>query len=506
MNKYQLLCLVYVTFGSIFYGYDSGVTTSILGYNHFLEYFTLDSTTIGAFNSAYYGGAAVGCMLNWYLPNKIGRLRTIQVSCITALLGVSLQTGASNFATFCTGRVIGGIACGIVFSVCPTYASEISPPEIRGFIGGVYAVNINFAYMFTEWIGLGFWYIESNVSWRLLLGLQLVPAVAMLIGSIWMPFSPRWLILKDRNEEALEVLKKMHRSTRDETFYLREYHQIRSQIDLDKRERLGARSILSKKSYQKRLVIIIGTALFQQLTGVIPIQNYQVIIYQRLGFSNLLSLVLTGVYGTIATASAIMAMFFCDRIGRRKLVFVAYAIMISASLILVVLWARYEASGSTSRGLGIGVVFSIYYFSCGYSGPMNTFWPTYSAEILPTSIRSFGVANSYLTFNCIIILLVQVTPLALDAISWRYFLIFLIMDIIFIVAFYVYCPETRKKTLEEIEALFGDEVAETLEEAGKQVEAEAAVGTHAHVEDSDDLEQHQHVRVQEMEKGSSPCV
>lgn len=87
-------------------------------------------------------------------------------------------------------------------------------------------------------------------------------------------------------------------------------------------------------------------------------------------------------------------MFFCDRIGRRKLVvsnvpgqvlsqiltdiiqFIAYGIMISASLILVILWARFEASGSTNRGLGIGVVFAIYYFSCGYSGPMNTFWPT----------------------------------------------------------------------------------------------------------------------------------
>lgn len=112
--------------------------------------------------------------------------------------------------------------------------------------------------------GLAFWYIKSNVSWRLLLGLQLVPAVAMLIGSIWMPFSPRWLILKDRNEEALEVLKKMHGNTRDGTFYLREYHQIRSQIDLDKREHLGISAILSKRSYRKRLIIVIGTALFQQ--------------------------------------------------------------------------------------------------------------------------------------------------------------------------------------------------------------------------------------------------
>ena len=78
-------------------------------------------------------------MVNWYLPNKIGRLRTIQLSCVLSLLGISMQTGASTFGLFCGGRVIGGVACGIILSVCPTYASEISPPAIRGFIGGVYA-------------------------------------------------------------------------------------------------------------------------------------------------------------------------------------------------------------------------------------------------------------------------------------------------------------------------------------------------------------------------------
>lgn len=79
-----------------------------------------------------------------------------------------------------------------------------------------------------------------------------------------MPFSPRWLLLKERNEEALVVLQKMHGGLRDDTFYLREYHQIKAQIELDKREHLGVSSILSKKSYRKRLIIVVGTALFQQ--------------------------------------------------------------------------------------------------------------------------------------------------------------------------------------------------------------------------------------------------
>jgi (p)ppGpp synthase/HD superfamily hydrolase len=92
------------------------------------------------------------------------------------------------------------------------------------------------------------------------------------------------------------------------------------------------------------------------------------------------------------------------------------------------------------------------------------------SEILPTSIRAFGVATGYQTFNAIVVLLVQVSPMALESISWRYFLIFLILDVVFIIGFYFMVPETKKKTLEEIEALFGDEVAETLEEAGKHAE------------------------------------
>ncbi|KAF2122238.1 MFS transporter [Lophiotrema nucula] len=462
MQKYQWLCILYVTFGSVFYGYDSGCTTAILGYTSFLEYFKLDATLIGAFNSAYYGGSFIGCVMNWWLPDAIGRLRTIQIASVISLAGVAMQTGAPNFGVFCAGRVIGGIASGLVFSVCPTYASEIAPPKFRGRVGGLYAFNVNASYMLTEWLGLAFYFIRGNASWQLLIGLQLVPAAAMLIASFWMPFSPRWLVMKGRDDEALEVLSKMHRDTpgEDSSFYFREFHQIKAQIELDRSEELGFGAILRKPSYRKRLYLICIFSFFCQLTGIIPIQNYQVVIYQRLGFTQVFSLILTGIWGTNGCFSAIVAsLFVVDRLGRRPLLFIAYAFMISGGIMLVGMWAGFEGGGSTNSSLGKAVIFGMFWFEFGYAGFMNIFFATYAGEILPTRVRAVGVACNYVVFNATVIMLSQVTPIAIEHISWRYFLIFVICDIIFIVIFYFFYPETKNKTLEELAEVFGDQVS-----------------------------------------------
>ena len=107
----------------------------------------------------------------------------------------------------------------------------------------IYALNVSWSYCVTEWLGLGFYFIPGQASWRVLFGLQAIPTVVMFVGSFWMPESPRYLALKGRYEETLSVLQRIHAGVQDqgadgEEFYRKEYHQIKAQIELDKAEQL----------------------------------------------------------------------------------------------------------------------------------------------------------------------------------------------------------------------------------------------------------------------------
>lgn len=142
MNNYSLCCIIYTSFGAFFYGYDSGLTTSIIGYPEFISYFHFNATTLGAMGSVYYAGNFVGALCNAWLPDKFGRRRVVQIASVISLLGCGMQTGAPNLPVFLVGRAIGGIACGMIWSLCPMYASELSPPHIRGRVGGLYKYGL----------------------------------------------------------------------------------------------------------------------------------------------------------------------------------------------------------------------------------------------------------------------------------------------------------------------------------------------------------------------------
>lgn len=198
-------------------------------------------------------------------------------------------------ALLLSGRGLGGLAAGLVFSLCPLYAAEVSAAGIRGRVGGLYNVGINFSYAITEWMGLGLAYVKGGeVKFRIFLGLQILVAAVMLVGSWWMVESPRWLIVNGRHEEALDVLRRLHgdqdthRSGTGEALageedtgersgyaavplFRREFNQIEAQIKLEREQEeqtVGLRIIVSKPSYRRRLFIILFFFVGQQLTGI----------------------------------------------------------------------------------------------------------------------------------------------------------------------------------------------------------------------------------------------
>ncbi|KAH0844040.1 hypothetical protein AYO21_02202 [Fonsecaea monophora] len=477
MNKFQILCLMYITFGGAFYGYDFGIISCVLGYSEFISYYGFTPTTIGAFNSAYYAACAVGTAMNGYLPNRYGRLWTIRIGCLISFVGIILQTAAVNFAMLLIGRIIGGIATGIIFGICPVYASEISPPQMRGRAGALFALNISLANCLTVWIGLGLYFIPGNAAFRILFGFQLLPGLCMLAGSPWMPESPRWLALTDRYEDCLAVLKRIHGNEKDDSdsFFAREFHQIRAQIELEKRDKIGVKDIVMKPSYRRRVVLIMAFYFFQQATGILPQAVYQVQIYTLLKTTPVMSLVLVGVWGSVSTFAVLSLGFWFDKIGRRNALFLSYAIMIPASIIIVGLWAAFEHGGQSNLGLAKGINVGIFLTVFGYAAVMNTFGTTYASEIMPTKIRATGVAAGYIVFNAMGVLMTQTAPLAIAAMTWKYFIIWLVLDCLYVVIVYFYYPETKNKTLEDIAGVFGDKVAESWEETKHFVEEDNGV-------------------------------
>ncbi|KIW78336.1 hypothetical protein Z517_08171 [Fonsecaea pedrosoi CBS 271.37] len=477
MNKFQILCLMYITFGGAFYGYDFGIISCVLGYSEFISYYGFTPTTIGAFNSAYYAACAVGTAMNGYLPNRYGRLWTIRIGCLISFVGIILQTAAVNFAMLLIGRIIGGIATGIIFGICPVYASEISPPQMRGRAGALFALNISLANCLTVWIGLGLYFIPGNAAFRILFGFQLLPGLCMLAGSPWMPESPRWLALTDRYEDCLAVLKRIHGNEKDDSdsFFAREFHQIRAQIELEKRDKIGVKDIVMKPSYRRRVVLIMAFYFFQQATGILPQAVYQVQIYTLLKTTPVMSLVLVGVWGSVSTFAVLSLGFWFDKIGRRNALFLSYTIMIPASIIIVGLWAAFEHGGQSNLGLAKGINVGIFLTVFGYAAVMNTFGTTYASEIMPTKIRATGVAAGYIVFNAMGVLMTQTAPLAIAAMTWKYFIIWLVLDCLYVVIVYFYYPETKNKTLEDIAGVFGDKVAESWEETKHFVEEDNGV-------------------------------
>lgn len=474
--------------GGLLYGYNQGVFSGVLTMTAFKNHMGIwvgNSTKMGWLTSILELGAWFGTLYSGFLAEILSRKYAILINVAVFILGVIVQTTAvtpSSHSSILGGRFVTGMGVGSLSMIVPMYNAEIAPPEVRGALVGLQQLSIVTGIMISFWIDYGTNYIggtgatQSDTAWLLPLCLQLVPAVILGVGMIFMPFSPRWLVHHNRENEARKVLSSLRGLPQGHALIELEFAEIKAQSMFEKRtvaERfphlseqtawntiklqfVAIGSLFKTKPMFRRVVVATVTMFFQQWTGINAILYYAPKIFGGLGLSsNTVSLLATGVVGIAMFLATIPAVMYVDRLGRKPILIAGALGMAACHLVVAGISGAFENDWPAHRGAGWAAVVMVWLFVIhfGYSwGPCA--WIVIS-EVWPISNRPYGIAlgaSSNWMNNFIV---GQVTPDMLTGMRYGTYIFFGLLTLggAFFVWWYV--PETKSLSLEEMDILFG---------------------------------------------------
>ncbi|KAH8426455.1 sugar porter family MFS transporter [Aspergillus melleus] len=538
-NPYLLGVASFSTLGGLLFGYDQGVVSGVITMESFAARFPRvysDTGFKGWFVSTLLLAAWFGSLINGPIADRLGRKLSINVAVVVFVVGSAIQCAAANIPMLFVGRAIAGLAVGQLTMVVPLYISEVSIPDIRGGLVVLQQLSITIGILVSYWIDYGTNYIggtrcapdipysggqdkasrtfdpyhdvppggcdgQSEASWRLPLAIQILPAIVLGLGMIFFPDSPRWLLMNERDEDALDALSKLRRRVKDSPDLVNEYLEIKASIMLENtfaRERFpglsGAKldaaqymSFLTTWARFKRLAIGCCVMFFQQFMGCNAMIYYAPTIFAQLGLDgNTTSLLATGVYGIVNCLSTLPALFLIDKIGRRVLL-MSGALGTCVSLVIVgAIIGAYGADLVHHKSAGWAGIAFIYIYDVNFSYSFAPIGWVLPSEIFNLSIRSKAISiTTSATWMCNFIIGL-ITPDMLDSITWGTYIFFAAFCLIALGFTFFFIPETRGKTLEDMDLIFGDTAAHEEKLRIVQIEAELR-GTQAQTDDIDTL-------------------
>jgi hypothetical protein len=308
-------------------------------------------------------------------------------------------------------------------------------------------------------MGLAFNSIHDNpqAQWRGPLAMALVFALMMVAILPFIPESPRWLLINDRQEEAWKIIQNIHANSADpeDEFARREFYQIRKQIELDRTLDCSWIQMFSRPSYRKRSLLAIGYAFLGESTAMLVIANYSSVIYSKFGYSSHDQIALQTGYNTVPIIGNIIGALILDRVGRRPLMLLSMAGCLIFVSIETAMMASYTGTTNNSNAKHMGVA-ALYCFIFCYAIGADVAGIVFYGEIFPNHIRAKGFSMAVGTKALTDLVYLEAASTAFQNIGWHFFLLFISLMSVGFVVFYFVLPETKGVPLEEIAAIFGD--------------------------------------------------
>jgi sugar porter (SP) family MFS transporter len=430
----------FAALGGLLFGYDTGVISGALIFIR--KQFGLSTFQQELVVSVVLIGAAVGALSGGRLADIFGRRFMLLITALIFVTGALVCAAAPSLNILVIGRLIVGLGIGFATSTVPIYISEVSPPQTRGWQVSLFQLAITIGILAAYVVDYA---LSGSGAWRWMLGLAFVPGAILGLGMIRMPESPRWLAEHGQTDLARKVLARIRGTENVEP----EWQEIQKTLAVA--EERGSFSDLFSPSVRMALVIGIGLAIFQQVTGINTVIYYAPLIVQSAGISTASGAILaTAGIGLVNVIMTIIAMWLIDHVGRRPLLLTGIAGMIVSLGVLGFVFRM--PTGGALAWLAV-ITLMVYVASFAISlGPI--FW-LLIAEIYPLRVRGIAegtAAGMNWAFNFLVsfTFLTLVEVLGPSLTFWLYALLAIAS---WLFSYYL-VPETKGRTLEEIELSF----------------------------------------------------
>lgn len=424
--------------GGLLFGYDTGVISGALLFIS-KDFHNLTSFDKELLTSILLIGALIGALGAGRVADVIGRRPTVLITAAVFVGGVLLAAFSPNYGVLVAARIIIGLAVGSASMVVPLYIGEVVPPRIRGALVSFNQLAITLGILVSYLVDYG---LASSQNWRLMFGLAAIPAILMFAGMLFQKESPHWLVAHGREDEARRVFSRV----RDEGDINAEIDEVK---ELSRREHTSFKDLLGPRI---RHVVGIGVllAVFQQITGINTVIYYAPTLLSSAGLGSSAALLANVVNGAVNVGMTLVAIWLLDRTGRRPLL-ISGTTGMAVGMVVVAL--TFAVGGDHLKGAAALIaIFGLLLYTGSFAvglGPV--FWLLIS-EIYPVRIR--GQAMSVATmanWGANFVVTVSFLTLLSAIGNAGTFFLFGGLSLVAVAYFWWQVPETRNRSLQEIE-------------------------------------------------------